>query len=68
MTKKSFLDYYMEILEKVSFNDDLLTKEYKKAKKLLHTNEAENLDHWINNHQALAKKLRPLVNQVQYKR
>ena len=47
MTKNSFLDYYKTILEKVSFDRRLLTKEYNKAKHVLGTSEIRELDSWL---------------------
>ncbi|WP_057938540.1 hypothetical protein [Algoriphagus resistens] len=47
MNKNSFLDYYKTILEKVSFDEQLLAKEYKKAKKFLDNAEARDLDYWL---------------------
>ncbi|MDF9799027.1 hypothetical protein OKW21_004290 [Catalinimonas alkaloidigena] len=45
--KTSFLDYYKMILEKVSFDRQLLAKEYRKALNMLHTHEAQQLDQWM---------------------
>jgi hypothetical protein len=45
--KKSFLDYYKEILEKVSFDPKLFSKEYQKAKKYLNQSEVQHFDNWI---------------------
>lgn len=47
MNKNSFLDYYKTILEKVSFNEQLLKKEYRKAKQFLDNAEARDLDYWL---------------------
>jgi hypothetical protein len=47
--KTSFLDYYKLILEKVSFDRQLLSKEYRKALKALHAHEAQQLDNWLKN-------------------
>ena len=65
MKKSTFLNYYMEILEKVSFSDQLLIKEYLKAKKLLNNDDAESLDQWIYNHTALSCKLGPIMDTLQ---
>ncbi len=46
--KKSFLEYYKEILEKVSFDPHLLKKEYHKAKKSLNQSELQQFEAWIN--------------------
>lgn len=45
--KKSFLDYYKEILEKVSFDPQLLSKEYQKAKKYLNQSEVQHFENWM---------------------
>lgn len=45
--KKTFLEYYQIILEKVSFNKDLFQREYLKAKKYLNAKEIEVLDAWV---------------------
>ena len=46
--KKSFLDYYKEILEKVSFDSHLLNKEYQKAINTLNTSEIQQFDSWLH--------------------
>jgi hypothetical protein len=43
----SFLDYYKMILDKVSFDSNLLTKEYKKATRSLHSHEIGDLNSWL---------------------
>ena len=45
--KTSFLDYYKMILEKVSFDRRLLSKEYNKAIQTLQPGEARELDFWL---------------------
>jgi hypothetical protein len=45
--KESFLEYTKYILEKVSFDIELLKKEYKKALKILKTEEVSQLNNWI---------------------
>jgi hypothetical protein len=45
--KESFLEYTKYILEKVSFDIELLKKEYKKALKNLKTEEVSQLNSWI---------------------
>jgi hypothetical protein len=47
--KESFLEYTKYILEKVSFDIELLKKEYKKALKILKTEEVSQLNNWIKN-------------------
>jgi hypothetical protein len=43
----SFLDYYKMILDKVSFDSNLLTKEYQKATRSLHSHEIGDLNSWL---------------------
>lgn len=45
--KKSFLEYYQEILEKVSFDPQLLSKEYQKAIKCLNQSEVQHFNNWM---------------------
>tara|TARA_Y100000589_G_C27143383_1_gene625722 strand:- start:800 stop:982 length:183 start_codon:yes stop_codon:yes gene_type:complete len=45
--KESFLDYTKYILEKVSFDIELLKKEYKKSLKILKADEISQLNSWI---------------------
>ena len=47
--KKTFLKYYKQILCKVSFDINLLKKEYQKAVVSLNTNELLDLNHWLEN-------------------
>jgi len=49
MGNNSFLSYYKTILEKVSFDNRLVEKEYWKAKQLLQGHEAQELDNWLSN-------------------
>ncbi len=44
--KKTFLEYYKEILEKVSFDPHLLNKEYHKALDSLTHAEARQFEKW----------------------
>jgi hypothetical protein len=46
--KKTFLDYYKEILEKVSFDPHLLNKEYQKAINTLNTSEIQEFHNWLH--------------------
>jgi|TARA_Y100000739_G_scaffold175034_1_gene152802 hypothetical protein len=55
--KESFLEYTKYILEKVSFDIELLKKEYKKALKILKTEEISQLNNWI---QAKGLSLQPI--------
>tara|TARA_B100001769_G_C22017267_1_gene546694 strand:- start:386 stop:568 length:183 start_codon:yes stop_codon:yes gene_type:complete len=55
--KESFLEYTKYILEKVSFDIELLKKEYKKALKILKTEEISQLNNWI---QAKGLRLKPI--------
>lgn len=48
MKNTSFLDYYKTILQKVSFDPDLLLKEYRKALNALHPSEIEEFEQWIS--------------------
>ena len=43
----SFLNYYKMILAKVSFDQALFNKEYKKALKLLKKHEIEKFHQWL---------------------
>lgn len=47
MNRTSFLDYYKIILEKVSFDQQLLAKEYRKALEVLSEHEVKDLDRWL---------------------
>jgi hypothetical protein len=43
----TYLDYYKIILGKVSFDPQLFSKEYHKAKQILKSNEIGDLNSWI---------------------
>lgn len=43
----SFLNYYKLVLERVSFSEHLLIKEYNKAAKVLDVAELRDLDEWM---------------------
>tara|TARA_Y100000766_G_C18609898_1_gene460829 strand:+ start:185 stop:367 length:183 start_codon:yes stop_codon:yes gene_type:complete len=45
--KESFLEYTKYILEKVSFDVELLKKEYKKSLKILKRDEILQLNRWV---------------------
>ena len=45
--KESFLEYTKYILEKVSFDVELLKKEYKKSLKILKRDEILQLNSWV---------------------
>ena len=45
--RRSFLDYYKIVLERVSFDIPLFQKEYLKAKQTLHPVEGALLDRWV---------------------
>ena len=47
--KESFLEYTKYILEKVSFDIELLKKEYKKSLRILKREEVLQLNAWIKN-------------------
>jgi hypothetical protein len=46
--KISYLDFYKLLLEKVSFDSYLLTKEYRKAVRDLSEKEKEELSKWLH--------------------
>ena len=48
--KTSYLEYYKGILGKVSFCNKLFQKEYRKAKKMVETEELISLNEWIKQH------------------
>ena len=45
--KKSFLDYYKEILQKVSFDQELFKKELNKALNSIDKEDIQKLREWI---------------------
>jgi hypothetical protein len=45
--RNNFLDYYKTILEKVSFDPELFSKEYRKAIDVLSQNERVALNNWM---------------------
>ncbi len=45
--KSNYLDYYKEILSKVSFDSGLFAKELKKARQCLNPVEKQKLYHWL---------------------
>jgi hypothetical protein len=45
--KTSYLDFYKVVLEKVSFNSHLLSKEYRKAVRDLSEPEKKELTKWL---------------------
>ena len=56
--KESFLEYTKYILEKVSFDKELLKKEYYKSLKFLQLEEIIQLDNWI---QGKGLQLQPIL-------
>ena len=46
--KKSFLDYYKLVLDKVSFDQQLFRKELSKALKTIDHHEVDDLLQWLN--------------------
>lgn len=44
----SFLNYYKIILTKMSFDKDLLIKEYQKALRSIQQDEIEDLNQWLD--------------------
>lgn len=55
MAKNTFLEYYKTILEKVSFDQALLMKEYQKALQALHPPERIQLNQWIHENGLIEK-------------
>ena len=47
MNQDSILNYYKEILEKVSFEEELFKKEYSKALNHIHPNNHFELQEWL---------------------
>ncbi|SFU02081.1 hypothetical protein SAMN04489724_3361 [Algoriphagus locisalis] len=62
MNKNSFLDYYKTILEKVSFDRRLFSKEYSKAKQMLGASESRELDYWLKS-KGLTQQLEAVSSQ-----
>lgn len=46
--RTNFLDYYKLILDKVSFQQELFRKEYRKAMDRLTESEQHELNNWLN--------------------
>jgi len=59
--KTSFLEYYKMVLDKVSFDHQLFTKEYRKAVAMLQSNEVDDLNAWIR-----SRGLQSGVSNTQY--
>lgn len=57
--KTSFLDYYKIILDKVSFDRALFTKEYKKAISKIKKSEISDLNNWLK-----AKGFQPILSET----
>lgn len=57
--KKSYLDYYKVVLEKVSFDPYLFYKEYKKAINTINEEESAHLICWLRE-QGLYSELLPI--------
>lgn len=55
MRNNSFLSYYKAILEKVSFDNRLVAKEYRKAKQILLSHEVQELDQWMKSNGLIHK-------------
>lgn len=49
--KKSFLEFYKLVLDRVKFDQSLFWKEYNKAIKYLNDTEAEDLKSWVKRKQ-----------------
>jgi hypothetical protein len=45
--KTTFLEYYKNVLDKVSFDHRLFAKEYYKALNMLQSNEINELNNWL---------------------
>lgn len=45
--KTTFLEYYKNVLDKVSFDPRLFIKEYYKALRMLQSNEINELNDWL---------------------
>ncbi|MFK7951243.1 MAG: hypothetical protein AB8B73_00230 [Ekhidna sp.] len=45
----SYLDYYKDLLKRVSFCSDLFKKEYHKAREIVAPHELSHLDQWVKN-------------------
>jgi hypothetical protein len=43
----TFLEYYKNVLDKVSFDPRLFSKEYYKALRMLQSNEVNELNDWL---------------------
>ena len=43
----TYLDYYKNVLTKVSFDPHLFHKEYRKATRYLHSEELNDLNEWL---------------------
>ena len=56
----SFLDYYKMILEKVSFDPELMVKEYQKAQNSLGDHEIQDLRSWLEAN-GLERHLEPVM-------
>ncbi len=61
--KTSFLDYYKMILSKVSFDSQLLTKEYTKAINMLNPPEVQELNRWCHQNRLMIQKESGEINQ-----
>ncbi len=46
-SKTSYLEYYKTVIEKVSFCQKLIRKEYLKAKKVIHPSELPHFNEWF---------------------
>lgn len=60
--EKSFLDYYKYVLEKVSFDQNLFNKEFKKALSKLEKQDEKKLLDWIKEQGLLANLVSVKVN------
>lgn len=46
-SKTSYFEYYKTVIEKVSFCQNLLSKEYQKAKKVIDPHELPHFNEWF---------------------
>lgn len=62
--KRTMFSYTKEILERVSFDPSLFTKELKKALKVLLPYEVEQLREWLENFTTAKPELKPCLMYV----
>jgi len=62
--KTKLLDYYKMILHKVSFDNNLFLKEYRKAIQSLQNNEIGHLDNWLKENGLYALLSQSVINRI----